>query len=144
VAQPLGDRRYDPEGFVHAKLVGVTAGPDGWLLSGSANLSRAALTEASSLSGGHGNVELSVLTRLPADMVRAAFLPPDTIATEVGVSRLAPLQVHHHPDIARRAVCGHICAAGRSATVRPGASTSTKSSPITALLPPPRDRRRRS
>ena len=32
---------YEPDRFVHAKLVGVTAGRRAWLLSGSANISRA-------------------------------------------------------------------------------------------------------
>lgn len=89
---------YEPDAFVHAKLVGVTAGADGWLLSGSANLSRAALTATSALHGGHGNVELCVLARLTADQVRAAFLPPDTVAVSKGLSALAPLEVHHDPD----------------------------------------------
>ena len=43
-----------PDEFVHAKLIGAVAGNQGWLLSGSANLSRAALTRA---VGDGGNVE---------------------------------------------------------------------------------------
>ena len=35
---------YEPDQFVHAKLIGVTAGRRAWLLSGSANISRHALT----------------------------------------------------------------------------------------------------
>ncbi len=46
---------YEPDRFVHAKLVGVVAGRQGWLLSGSANLSRAALSWAAPHGG---NVEL--------------------------------------------------------------------------------------
>lgn len=65
---------YVPDRFTHAKLVGVVAGDEGWLLSGSANLSHAALTLR--VAGG-GNVELAVFAPLAADAVRQAFLPPD-------------------------------------------------------------------
>ena len=67
---------YLPDRFTHAKLVGVIAGEEGWLLSGSANLSHAALT----LPAGPGNVELAVFAGLSADTLRAAFLPPETTA----------------------------------------------------------------
>ena len=49
---------FEPDRFVHAKLVGVIAGHRAWLLSGSANLSQAALTRTPSE---YGNVELAVL-----------------------------------------------------------------------------------
>jgi hypothetical protein len=55
---------YQPNRFVHAKLVGVIAGTRGWLLSGSANLSRAALTRT---PANGGNVELAVLAPLGPD-----------------------------------------------------------------------------
>ena len=67
---------YQPDRFTHAKLIGVTAGQRGWLLSGSANLSQAALTLPARL----GNVELAVLTRLTPAGVRRSFLPPDVRA----------------------------------------------------------------
>ncbi len=89
---------YVPDEFVHAKLVGVTAGDDGWLLSGSANLSRAALTSRAALAGGHGNVELAVLARLSADAVRAAFLPPGAVAAEQDPQALAPLTFRTDAD----------------------------------------------
>ena len=66
---------YDPDRFTHAKLMGVVAGDQGWLLSGSANLSRAALLQAESRGG---NVELGVVTRLTAAEVRGRFLPTKT------------------------------------------------------------------
>lgn len=68
---------YLPDRFTHAKLVGVVSGSRGLLLSGSANLSQAALT----LRAGPGNVELAVVTQLTADEVRGAFLPPE-VTTE--------------------------------------------------------------
>ncbi len=63
---------YEPDRFTHAKLVGAVAGEHGWMLSGSANLSRAALT----LPPGAANVELAVFAELTADELRRAFLPP--------------------------------------------------------------------
>lgn len=69
--------RYTPDRFVHAKLVGVVTGDRGWLLSGSANISRAALTLTPT---GGGNVELAVLTHLPRERLLAAFMPPGTSA----------------------------------------------------------------
>lgn len=67
--------RYSPHRFVHAKLIGVVAGSDGWLLSGSANLSHAALTLAPEAGG---NLELAVCARLPTERIHSAFTPPDT------------------------------------------------------------------
>ncbi len=89
---------YEPDEFVHAKLLGVVAGDQGWLLSGSANLSRAALTTTSALTGGHGNVELAALAVLTPDQVRAAFTPPGMTARERDAALLAPLTVRHDPD----------------------------------------------
>jgi hypothetical protein len=78
---------YEPDAFTHAKLIGVTSGSRGWLLSGSANLSHAALTH----SAGSGNVELAILTPLPADQLRDAFIPLDATAEPQPLTRLASL-----------------------------------------------------
>ena len=64
---------YQPDRFTHAKLIGVTRGGQGWLLSGSANLSHAALT----LTSKTGNVELAVIAPLHPELVRATFVPPE-------------------------------------------------------------------
>jgi len=73
-------RRFEPEQFVHAKLIGVIGDDDaGVLLCGSPNLSRAALTLIYTDPGSHGNCEVAVLRRGSADDVRAAFQPPDTM-----------------------------------------------------------------
>lgn len=65
--------RYEQAAFVHAKLAGAI-GPDGQgvLLSGSANLSNAALVRT---AGGlpAGNVEAGVLAELPGEQIEAAF-----------------------------------------------------------------------
>lgn len=78
---------YEPDRFTHAKLVGVVARQEGWLLSGSANLSHAALT----FQAGLGNVELAVFADLSADGLRHAFLPPDVTAEPRPINSLAEL-----------------------------------------------------
>ncbi|MFE0590560.1 hypothetical protein [Micromonospora echinospora] len=86
---------YDPDRFVHAKLVGAISGERGWLLSGSANLSRAAMLRT---AGDHGNVEVSVLTTLAADRVRALFMPPETTAVPCDLARLSALSFRVDPE----------------------------------------------
>ncbi|TFV91151.1 hypothetical protein [Blastococcus sp. CT_GayMR16] len=78
---------YVPDRFTHAKLVGAVAGEEGWLLSGSANLSHAALT----LPAGLGNVELAVFADLSPDVLRHAFSPPETTAEPRPFMSLADL-----------------------------------------------------
>jgi hypothetical protein len=92
---------HQPDEFVHAKLVGAITGNQGWLLSGSANLSRAALSRA---VGDNGNVEVAVLTRLTAGEVRAAFTPPDTVAVAADLDQLGSLSVRPEPEPAVPAV----------------------------------------
>lgn len=65
----------------------MIAGERGWILSGSANLSHAALT----LKAGRGNVELAVFTELAAADIRAAFLPPDVGSEERLLESLSDL-----------------------------------------------------
>lgn len=83
-------RRYEQAAFVHAKLAGAI-GPDGHgvLLSGSANLSNAALVRS---SGGlpPGNVEVGVLAALPGEQIQAAFTDPGKLdAVEVSLDAFA-------------------------------------------------------
>jgi hypothetical protein len=78
---------YEPDRFTHAKLLGAVAGDRGWMLSGSANLSRAALT----LPPGLANVELAVFAELGADDLRDVFLPPDVQALPCQLSELEDL-----------------------------------------------------
>lgn len=80
---------YEPDRFVHAKLVGVIAGHRGWLLSGSTNLSRAALTRTAHAGG---NVELAVLAQIDPSQMRAAFVPPGMVATAQSLDTLASLR----------------------------------------------------
>lgn len=78
---------YEPDRFTHAKLLGATAGNRGWLLSGSANLSRAALT----LPPGPSNVELAVIAELTANELRATFIPPGVDVVALDPDDLAEL-----------------------------------------------------
>ena len=68
--------RFEPDHFVHAKLIGVVWGDQGRMLSGSANLSRAAMT-VSRATEPWANVEADVIVSASADTVRSAFCSPD-------------------------------------------------------------------
>ena len=66
-------RRYEPNSFVHAKLIGVIEADDrGALLAGSPNLSSAALLGVCTEPGG-GNWETAVLREGVGEDVRAVF-----------------------------------------------------------------------
>lgn len=71
-ADEVSLRRFEPPRFVHAKLIGVIASDGaGFLLSGSPNISHAALTRTQSQAG--GNCEAAVIREGSADEVRGAF-----------------------------------------------------------------------
>ena len=76
---------YEPDQFVHAKLLGIITGDRAWLLTGSPNLSKAALMQ---VAWAGGNVELAVLAALEPGLVRSLFVPPDVT---VAVRRLDDL-----------------------------------------------------
>jgi hypothetical protein len=86
---------YEPDRFVHAKLVGVIAGTRGWLLSGSANLSQAALTRT---PANQGNVELAVLAALDPDQIRAVFVPPGMTVAKRSLDSLVSLNYRDEPE----------------------------------------------
>ena len=86
---------YDPDRFVHAKLVGIIADRRAWLLSGSANLSCAALTLTPAT---HGNIELAVLAPLDASELRAAFVPPGMTTIERSLTSLTSLAFRADPE----------------------------------------------
>jgi hypothetical protein len=65
----------DPEMFVHGKLVGLVWQGRGRILSGSANLSTAALLRTVRRDA-HANVEAGVIAETTPEQVRAAFAPP--------------------------------------------------------------------
>jgi hypothetical protein len=65
-------RRWEPRSFVHAKLIGaIGSNGEGILLSGSPNLSRAALTRVYAKSG--GNCETAILRSGDGEQVRTCF-----------------------------------------------------------------------
>lgn len=79
---------YVPDRFTHAKLVAAVTADRGWLLSGSANLSNAALRHPA----GPGNVELAVIAELSAEQAASTFLPPEVAAEPQPLSVLAELR----------------------------------------------------
>ena len=83
-------RRFDPATFVHAKLLGAVRGERGVLLSGSPNLSRAALT-LTYAGEAHGNCEAGLIRHGSADQVRAPFLASGLNLIDVGVADLHDL-----------------------------------------------------
>ncbi len=88
---------YLPEAFTHAKLIGAVSGDRGWLLSGSANLSNAALTFSAGAAG-TGNVELAVIASLSEAELRQAFLPPDTRVETRALASLTTLTFDSNPE----------------------------------------------
>ncbi|MFN8111874.1 MAG: hypothetical protein U0R51_01610 [Solirubrobacterales bacterium] len=85
--------RYEAD-FVHAKLLAaVSSSGDGVMLSGSANLSSAALLKTGDRDG-EGNVEAGVLTRMPLDEIEARFEPESLPVSSVDLSALSELKFH--------------------------------------------------
>jgi hypothetical protein len=91
--------RYGPADFVHAKMIGlVAANGRGQLLSGSANLSAAALTHTAT-DGHHGNVEAAILADLDADQIVAAFTDPEQLdASPVDLDAFAQHRADYEDD----------------------------------------------
>ena len=94
--------------FIHAKLVGVVSADRGWLLSGSANLSRAALLNT--VENHRGNVESAIIAALPTDRVRQAFIPPGFNMHTVSPETLTSLE-YHTPDVSESAPVSLLSAA---------------------------------
>jgi hypothetical protein len=86
---------YEPDRFVHAKLIGIITGHRAWLLSGSANISRAALTLT---PAAHGNIELAVLAALDVSELRGVFVPPAMMLEHRSLSSLASLSFRADPE----------------------------------------------
>jgi hypothetical protein len=86
---------YEPDRFVHAKLVGIVKGRRGWLLSGSTNLSLAALVNT---VGRGANVELAVLAPLDPEVVRSLFVPPGMSTVDRSLDSLIDLNFRSDAD----------------------------------------------
>jgi hypothetical protein len=85
---------YVPDTFVHAKLVGAVVGSEAYVLSGSANLSQAALTTTPPT----GNVEMGVLAPLTVDELSALFVPPTLKTEHRDVADLERLDFRSEPE----------------------------------------------
>ncbi|GHO96271.1 hypothetical protein KSF_063190 [Reticulibacter mediterranei] len=81
---------FEPDHFVHAKLIGIVWGDHGRLLSGSANLSRAAMT-VSRAAEPWANVEAGVIVSASADAVRSAFCPPGLLLHSLSLDSVKTL-----------------------------------------------------
>ena len=79
---------FDPPRFVHAKLVALIQGETARLLSGSPNVSRAALT-STLLDDAWANTEAAVIVELPAQAARELFQPPDLEPAQISLNALA-------------------------------------------------------
>lgn len=84
-------RSFEPHEFVHAKLIGVVAGEMGRLLSGSANLSQAALI-ASLASEPWANVEAGLLIDAVPTVVRDAFTSSRLELCDASLDQVAELE----------------------------------------------------
>ena len=92
---------YEPDRFIHAKLVGIIAGRRAWPLSGSPNLSCAALTLTPAT---HGNIELAVLAELDASELPGTFVPPGMTTAERSLASLTSLTFRTSPEPEIKAV----------------------------------------
>jgi hypothetical protein len=89
----------EPSQFVHAKLIGVIQGERGLLLSGSANLSYAALTGTQARSNeSWANVEAGVLIGASSVLVRGSFVPLDLELREETLEGIAALDYDTEDD----------------------------------------------
>ncbi|MGH9821630.1 MAG: hypothetical protein ACREDR_00005, partial [Blastocatellia bacterium] len=85
--------RFEPDRFVHAKLIGVIWGDQGRMLSGSANLSRAALT-VSRADAPWANVEVGVIVSASPDAVRSTICPPELSRQPLSLDGVKALSYH--------------------------------------------------
>lgn len=78
--------------YVHAKLIGIVLGGEGLLLSGSPNLSDAALTLPAERRG--ANSETATFARGTAEELRAFFRPPGMAERELVLDELERFRLH--------------------------------------------------
>jgi hypothetical protein len=94
-------RRFQPHVFVHAKLIGaIDASGQGVLLSGSANLSQAALNRTDSEPG--GNSEIAVLRSGAGGAIRKIFAASGLELVDLSLDALDDFAfTNDHPKLAR-------------------------------------------
>jgi HKD family nuclease len=90
---------FEPDRFVHAKLLGFVGDGQGWLLSGSANVTQAALLGA--VEEGSGNAEAGVLLPADADIIRGVFVPAGLTVQPRQVHDLDALMYRRSAELAR-------------------------------------------
>lgn len=93
--------RFDPDRFVHAKLIGLVGPEASLLICGSANLSRAALDRVYTAPGSWGNCEAIVARPGTAIDVRAAFCPPGSSLIKVDLDEVTKFTYKTENDTAR-------------------------------------------
>lgn len=93
--------RFEPATFVHAKLLGAVCGDGGVLLSGSPNLSLAALTLTYGETG-RGNCEVGLLQHGSADQVRAPFLSAGHERVDITTANLHELAFNDDESMGER------------------------------------------
>lgn len=86
------------DSYVHAKLIGVVKADDGVLLSGSPNLSDAALTLFGDQPG--ANSETATIARGSAEDIRTFFQPPGIKERDISLSEIGDL--HREPPVEGR------------------------------------------
>jgi hypothetical protein len=103
-ALDVGVRLYavEPRQYVHAKLVIGIRGDQAWVLSGSANLTRAAFLLVAPQAG--ANVEAGTLVATDVDRARALLPPPEMTVRELTLADLAQVTYHaptegHQPPL---------------------------------------------
>jgi len=101
-AREVRVRRFEPRTYVHAKLIGaVGADGTGVVMSGSPNLSRAALTMTYG-DVGRGNCETAVVRRGEGDQVLQVFTGSGLQLIDVSPDWLSGLEFNDdHPALAR-------------------------------------------
>jgi HKD family nuclease len=93
--------RFEPDHFVHAKLIGVIWGDQGRMLSGSANLSRAAMT-VSRADEPWANVEAGVIVSASADTIRSTVCPPELSLQALSLDGVKALSYQQPVAVAAR------------------------------------------
>jgi hypothetical protein len=93
--------RFDPDRFVHAKLIGLVGAEASLLVCGSANLSHAALDRVYEEAGSWGNCEAIVARPGTAADVRAAFCPPGSTLAEVNLDWVTTFTYKPEDDTVR-------------------------------------------
>ncbi len=117
------------DSYVHAKLIGVVKGDEGVLLSGSPNLSDAALTLFGDQPG--ANSETATIARGSAEDIRAFFHPPSIKERVMSLSELGDFR--RQPPVERGSYPVRLLAAVRQGDGRVKVTTGGPLPPSSSL-----------